>query len=106
MLSLVLSIPEKPASVPESNSDNADGKDLREDELQNQDQLSWEAGKQDNNGCPATFEPTLKCFCTQRYLAASSVPLPGYKLTQSGIFSALDTSMATPKLKQILMLWT
>ena len=61
VLSLVLSIPEMPASVPGSNSDNANGKDLREDELQNQDQLSWAPGKQDNNG--ATFEPTLKCFC-------------------------------------------
>ena len=100
MLSLVLSISEKPASVLRSNSDNANGKDLREDELQNQDQLSWAAGKQDNNGSPATFEPTLKCFCTQRYL------VPGYKLTQSGILSALDTSMATPQLKQIFMLWT
>lgn len=100
VLSLVLSIPEKPASVPGSKSDNANGKDLREDELQNQDQLSWAPGKQDNNGSPATFEPTFKCFCTPRYL------VPGYKLTQSGILFALNTSMATPQLKQIFMLWT
>ena len=47
----------------------------------------------------ATFEPTLKCFCTQSYLAASAVP--GSKLTQHGLLSVI-TPTTTPQLKLCL----